>query len=55
MFHFDLYEQTGVLLDAFDFKKLIFFAVAFVAIKKFKLHPIVYIACAAVIGIVLSF
>ena len=55
MFHFDLYEQTGVLLDAFDFKKLIFFAVAFAAIKKFKLHPIVYIACAAVIGIVLAF
>ena len=55
MFHFDLYEQTGVLMDAFDFKKLIFFAVAFAAIKKFKLHPIVYIACAAVIGIVLSF
>ncbi|MDD3347187.1 chromate transporter [Oscillibacter sp.] len=55
MFHFDLYEKTGALLDAIDFKKIIFFALAFVAIKKFKLHPIVYIACAAVIGLMLSF
>ena len=28
---------------------------AFAAIKKFKLHPVVYIACAAVVGILLSF
>ena len=55
MFHMDLYKQTGALLDLFDFKKLIFFVLAFAAIKKFKLHPIVYIACAAVIGIVLAF
>ena len=55
MFHFDLYRQTGVLMDAFDVKKFIFFVVAFAAIKKFKLHPVVYIACAAVVGILLSF
>ena len=55
MFHLDLYQQTGVLLDMFDFKKLAFFVIAFVAIKKFKLHPIVYIACAAVVGLVLQF
>ena len=55
MFHFDLYRQTGVLTDAFDLKKIIFFVAAFAAIKKFKLHPVVYIACAAVVGILLSF
>ena len=55
MFHFDLYRQTGVLMDAFDLKKIVFFVVAFAAIKKFKLHPVVYIACAAVVGILLSF
>ena len=55
MFHFDLYHQTGVLMDAFDLKKIIFFVAAFAAIKKFKLHPVVYIACAAVVGILLSF
>ena len=55
MFHFDLYRQTGVLMDAFDLKKIVFFVVAFAAIKKFKLHPVVYIACAAVAGLLLSF
>lgn len=55
MFHFDLYSRTQVLWDLFDFKKLIYFAVVFFAIKKFKKHPIVYIACSAVVGIVLVF
>ena len=55
MFHFDLYQQTGAILDLFDFKKLIYFALVFVAIKKFKKHPIVYIAASAVVGLVLAF
>ena len=55
MFHLALYQQTGVLMDLFDMKKIVFFAVAFAAIKKFKLHPIIYIAAAAVVGIMLSF
>lgn len=55
MFHLDLYRETGVLLDFFDFKKLAFFVIAFIAIKKFKLHPIIYIACAAVVGLLLAF
>lgn len=55
MFHFDLYAQTGSLMDLIDIKKLVFFALMFFAIKKFKKHPIVYIACAAVVGIVLGF
>ena len=55
MFHFDLYRQTGVLMDAFDLKKIVFFVVAFAAIKKFKKHPIVYIAASAVVGLVLAF
>ena len=55
MFHFDLYRQTGVLMDAFDLKKIVFFVVAFAAIKKFRLQPVVYVACAAVVGILLSF
>lgn len=55
MFHFDLYQQTGAILDIFDFKKLLYFAVVFFAIKKFKKHPIVYIAISAVVGIILAF
>ncbi len=55
MFHMELYRQTGNLMDIFDFKKLVYFAVVFFAIKKFKKHPIVYIAVSAVVGIVLAF
>lgn len=55
MFHADFYQETGVLLDLFNFKKLVLFVIAFAAIKKFKLHPIVYIACSAVVGILLRF
>lgn len=55
MFHMDVYRQTGVLLDLFDFKKLIYFVLAFLAIRKFKKHPIVYIAISAVFGILLAF
>ena len=55
MFHLDLYRQTGAMLDLFDFKKLIYFALVFFAIKKFKKHPIVYIAASAVVGLVLAF
>ena len=55
MLHVSLYEQTGRLLDLLDLKKLIYFAVVFVAIRKFKKHPILYIAISAGLGILLSF
>lgn len=55
MFHVELYRQSGVILDLFDWKKIVFFVAAYAAIKKFKLHPICYIACAAVLGILLKF
>lgn len=55
MFRFDLYQQTGVLMDLLDLKKIIYFVVAFAAIKKLKLHPIIYIAISAVVGILLGF
>lgn len=55
MLHMDLYRQTGSLLDLFDFVKLAYFALVFIAIKKFKKHPIIYIAVSAVVGIALSF
>ena len=54
MFHMELYQETGSFLADVDWSKVIFFVVAFAAIKKFKFHPIVYIACAAVVGLVLG-
>lgn len=55
MLRLELFRQTGSLPDLVDLKKLVFFVLVFAAIKKFKLHPIAYIACAAVVGILLGF
>ena len=55
MFHLDVYEKTGAIMDLFDIKKIIYFVLAYLAIIKFKLHPIIYIAISAVVGIALAF
>ena len=55
VFNTELFKQTGSLIDLADPKKMIFFALIFWAIKKFKKHPVMYIGISAVIGIVLNF
>ena len=55
VFNTELYRQTGNIFDFADPKKIIYFAVVFWAIKKFKKHPIMYIAVSAVVGIVFAF
>jgi len=55
----DLYSQSGQLVDLFNFKAIALAALLLVCtryVKKLKgLHPIVFILCSAVIGIVFSF
>lgn len=55
IFNVSLYETTGAIANLFDVKKLIFFALIFYAIKKYKKHPIAYIGASAVIGVLLKF
>ena len=59
LFRTEAYAQSGNLMDLFHFKAIILAAVLLVCtryIKKLKgLHPIVFILCSAVIGIVFSF
>ena len=59
LFRTGLYAETGKLLDLFNFKAILLAAVLFVCtryVKKLKgLHPIVFILCSAVVGIVFSF
>ena len=55
VFSLDLYAQTGNLLDLCDIRKLIYFVVAFIAIRKIDVHPIVFIGASAVVGLVLGF
>lgn len=59
LFDFDLFHQTGRLLDVFNIKALVLAAVLLIltrGVKQLKkLHPVVFIAVSAVIGIVFSF
>ena len=55
VFNTELFRQTGVLTDLADPKKIIYFAIIFWAIKKFKKHPIMYIGISAIVGIVFAF
>ena len=59
MFNFDLYGQTGALADLFNFTALAL-AAALVVLTRFvkitkKLHPVVFIAASAAVGIIFSF
>ena len=51
----ELYKATGNILDLADPKKIIYFVLVFFAIKKFKKHPITYIAISAVVGLIFKF
>ena len=51
----ELFQQTGVIADLADPKKIIYFALVFWAIKKFKKHPVAYIAVSAVVGLLFRF
>ena len=51
----ELYKLTGNILDFIDPKKIVYFAIVFFAIKKFKKHPITYIAVSAVVGLMFRF
>jgi len=59
LFNTALWQQSGKLLDLFNFKAIALAAVLLVCtrcIKKLKgLHPIVFILCSAVVGIVFAF
>lgn len=55
VFNTELFKQTGVITDLADPKKIIYFILVFWAIKKFKKHPITYIAASAVIGLIFMF
>jgi chromate transporter len=55
MFTADLYAQTGNLMDLCDIRKLIYCVIAFIAIRKIDVHPVVFIGISAVVGIVVGF
>lgn len=52
MFTVDLFRVTNSFQNLFNFPNIILGIFIYIGIKKFDLHPIVYIAIAAVIGVV---
>lgn len=53
MFNSEVFSETGNFIQAVDYKSIILCVLLFVGIKLFKkVHPIVFIAVAAVAGIV---
>ena len=59
IFDFELFRETSKLVDLFDFKAIVLAAILVVCtryVKKLKgLHPIVFIAASALVGIVFAF
>lgn len=59
MFNFDLYSQTGNIIDVFNFKALALAAVLIVFTRYVKptkkLHPVFFIAASAAAGVLLGF
>ena len=59
LFDFDLFHESGKLIDLFNFKALILAAVLLIltrGVKKLKkLHPVVFIAASALVGVVFAF
>ena len=50
-----LFKIIAVLIGIFIWKAIILGAVIFIAQKKLKWHPVIFIALSAVIGILLKF
>lgn len=55
VFNFERYNLSKYILDLINFKEIILFIVIMYLIHKYKKHPILYIAGAALIGIVFKF
>ena len=49
----EVYEHTNSLVDLFNWKAIVMFAVFFVVSNKWKIHPIYFIITAGVIGLII--
>ena len=49
------FEESKKILDLFSFKAIILAVLLFLGMKKLKLHPVIFIAIAAVVGIIFQF
>ena len=54
VFTFNHYIATKQLIDLINIKALILFGIFYFCTKKYKLHPIIFIICGGIAGIILS-
>ncbi len=54
LLHMDVYAASGLSLAIFNWKNILLASIIYVVYKKVKHSPIIYIFCAAVIGILFS-
>lgn len=52
LLNLELFKESGSFLDLFHWKCIVLAIAVYVGVKKFKKHPIMYIALSALIGIV---
>lgn len=50
----DLWKSTGSLADLFNWKLILLAAVVWICYRRWKFHPIVYIAISAAVGVIFS-
>ena len=55
LINLDAFNATGALGDLFLWKAIVLGVVLFIAIKKLKWHPVIFIAISALVGIVFRF
>jgi chromate transporter len=55
LLNIDLFKQSGNVIDIFNIKAIVLAVVLYAALVKFNKHPIVYIAAAAVAGMLIKF
>jgi chromate transporter len=48
----DLWKSTGIIADLFNWKLILLAAVVWICYRKWKLHPVVYIAASAAAGVI---
>lgn len=54
LFNFNAYQRTRQFISFFNIKAVILFIIFYYATAKLKLHPIIFIVCGALIGILLE-
>ena len=55
LLNIDAFSVSGSPLDLFQWMKLLYCALVFLAIRKWKKHPVIYIAISAAVGLALKF